>query len=54
MKTILRKTLKGVYFVELPRDLIRIKGWKDGEVIEVLSGGTVQARKEDIILRRGR
>lgn len=53
MKMTLRRTLKGVYFIELPRDLLRIKGWKEGEFIEVLSGASVQARKEDIVLRRG-
>ncbi len=49
----LQKTLKGVYYIKLPRDLLRIKGWKEGETIEVLSGASVQARKEDIILRKG-
>ncbi len=53
MKSPLRKTLKDVYYIEIPLDLIRIKGWKEGEIIEVLSGASVQARGKDIILRKG-
>lgn len=53
MKMKLQKTLKGVYFLELPRDLLRVKGWREGDVIDVLSGASTQARKEDIILRKG-
>lgn len=53
MKTMLQSTLKGIYFIELPRDLLRVKGWKEGDTIEVLSGSSAQARKEDIVLRKG-
>ncbi len=53
MKLKLQRTPRGVYFVELPRDLLRVKGWKAGDSVEVLSGASASARKEDIILRKG-
>ncbi len=53
VKVELQRTTKGRYFIELPDDLLRVKGWKEGDVVVVLSGAVAQARKEDLILRKG-
>ncbi len=53
VKVKLQRTLKGIYFIELPADLLRVKGWKGGDSIVVLSGAAASARKEDIVLRKG-
>jgi len=52
VKVKLQKTLKGIYFVELPADMLRVKKWKEGDVIEVLSGASGAAREEDVVLRK--
>jgi bifunctional DNA-binding transcriptional regulator/antitoxin component of YhaV-PrlF toxin-antitoxin module len=47
-----QKTLKGVYYVEIPTEMIRLMGWKEGDEIEFLPGGAIDARNEDLLLRR--
>lgn len=48
----LQRTFGGIYFIEIPEDLIRFTKWKEGDEIEVLSGSTVAARKGDLLLRK--
>ncbi len=48
----LKKTFAGVYFIEIPEDLIRFTDWKDGDEIEVFSGTTIHARRGDLLLRK--
>lgn len=48
----LKKTFAGVYFIEIPEDLIRFTTWEEGDEIEVLSGTTVSVRRGDLILRK--
>lgn len=48
----LKKTFSGIFFIEIPEDLIRYTHWKEGDEIEVLSSMTIPARKGDLVLRR--
>ncbi|MFQ5887535.1 MAG: hypothetical protein ACE5HY_02430 [Candidatus Hydrothermarchaeales archaeon] len=48
----LKRTFAGVYFIEIPEDLIRFTTWKEGDEVEVLSGTTVSVRKGDLLLRK--
>ncbi|NOZ76285.1 MAG: hypothetical protein GXO65_01105 [Euryarchaeota archaeon] len=47
-----QKTLKGVYYVEIPSEVIRLVGWKEGDEVEFLPGTAISPRKEDLLLRR--
>ncbi len=51
-KTKLKKTLRGVYYLEIPENFIRITKWKEEDIIEVIPGSAVTPKKDDIILRR--
>ncbi len=51
-KTRLKKTPRGVYYIEIPRDLIRISKLKEGDTLEVIMGSAVTAKKDDLILRK--
>ena len=48
----LHRTTKGQYYVLLPRDLVRVIKWKNGDEIEVILGSEAEPKKDDIILRR--
>jgi antitoxin component of MazEF toxin-antitoxin module len=48
----LRRTAKGEYYIVLPRDLMRVVKWHEGEDVEAILGSETEAKKEDIILRR--
>lgn len=48
----LRRTTKGEYYIVLPRDLIRVVKWREGDEVEALPGSEAEAKNEDIILRR--
>ncbi len=48
----LQKTFKGVYFIEIPEEIIRLTGWKAGDEIEVLPASAIKPAKGDVILRR--
>jgi hypothetical protein len=48
----LKRTLKGKYFIELPDDLMRLTGWKDGDEIDVRSGADLSAGRGDLVLRK--
>jgi hypothetical protein len=52
MRTKLQKTTKGEYFIIIPRDMIRLVGWTEGEEIEVTPGLEVSPRREDLVLRK--
>jgi hypothetical protein len=51
-KTILRKTQRGVYFVEIPSNFLRITKLKEGDTIEFIMGESVSIKKDDLILRK--
>ncbi len=46
----LQKTTKGEYFIILPREMLRIAGWKEGDEIEVRLGSDVSPRSKDLVL----
>ncbi len=48
----LRRTTKGQYYVLLPRDLIRVIKWMEGDEIEVILGSEAEPKKDDLVLRR--
>jgi bifunctional DNA-binding transcriptional regulator/antitoxin component of YhaV-PrlF toxin-antitoxin module len=48
----LRRTTKGQYYILLPRDLMRVVKWREGDEIEVILGSEAEAKKDDLILRR--
>lgn len=48
----LHRTTKGQYYVLLPRDLVRVIKWRDGDEIEIILGSEAEPKKEDLILRR--
>ncbi len=48
----LRRTTRGEYYIVLPRDLIRVVKWREGDKIEAIPGSEAEAKNEDIILRR--
>ncbi len=48
----LQKTFKGVYFLEIPEEIIRLTGWKAGDEIEILPAIAVKLGNCDVILRR--
>ncbi|GBE54448.1 hypothetical protein BMS3Bbin15_00601 [archaeon BMS3Bbin15] len=46
----LQKTTKGAYFIILPRDIIRIAGWKEGDEIDVRLGSDISPGSRDLVL----
>jgi bifunctional DNA-binding transcriptional regulator/antitoxin component of YhaV-PrlF toxin-antitoxin module len=48
----LRRTTKGQYYVLLPRDLVRVIKWKEGDEIEIIPASEAEPKKDDLILRR--
>jgi antitoxin component of MazEF toxin-antitoxin module len=52
MRTKLQKTTRGEYFIIIPRDMIKLVGWTEGEEIEVTPGLEVSPRREDLVLRK--
>ena len=48
----LRRTRKGEYYVVLPRDLMRVVKWREGDQIEAIHGSETDAKEDDIILRK--
>lgn len=48
----LQKTTKGEYFIVLPREIIRLAGWKEGDEIEVRLGGDITPGSRDLVLLR--
>jgi hypothetical protein len=51
-KSVLKKTPRGVYFVVIPQNLIRVTKWDEGDEIEVMPGSAVAVKKDDLILRK--
>lgn len=51
MKT-LKRTMKGVYYIEIPQEIIRITGLKEGDQIDVRTGGDISPRSKDIVLMK--
>jgi hypothetical protein len=51
-KTNIQRTPRGVYFIEVPSDVLRMARLKEGDTMEFLSGSTLSAKKDDIILRK--
>jgi bifunctional DNA-binding transcriptional regulator/antitoxin component of YhaV-PrlF toxin-antitoxin module len=47
-----QRTMKGVYYVEIPSEIIRLLGWKEGDQVEFLPGNAIAPRREDLLLRR--
>ena len=47
----LQKTMKGVYFIEIPAEIVRLAGWQEGAEVEIRVGGDVQPRRKDLVLR---
>jgi|Deesub1362A_J573_1020465.scaffolds.fasta_scaffold00051_153 bifunctional DNA-binding transcriptional regulator/antitoxin component of YhaV-PrlF toxin-antitoxin module len=50
--TKLQRTSKDQYFLIIPRDLIRLVGWKEGDEIDIRSGSEVSPGKKDLVLRK--
>ena len=50
--TVVKKTPRGVYYVELPPNFLRITKWKEGDTLEVMVGGAASIKKDDLILRK--
>lgn len=50
--TVVKKTPRGVYYIELPSNFLRITKWKEGDVLEVMVGGSASIKKDDLILRK--
>lgn len=48
----LMRTTMGEYYIVLPKDLIRVVKWREGDEIEAIPGSEVEAKNEDIILRK--
>ncbi len=46
----LQKTMKGEYYIQLPRELVRLAGWKEGDEIEVRLGSEVTPGRRDLVL----
>ncbi len=46
----LQKTTKGAYFIILPKDIIRIAGWKEGDEIDVRLGSDISPGSRDLVL----
>jgi bifunctional DNA-binding transcriptional regulator/antitoxin component of YhaV-PrlF toxin-antitoxin module len=51
-KTELEKTQRGKYFIVIPKNLMRITKWEEGDIIEVIPGSAVSVKKDDLILRK--
>jgi hypothetical protein len=51
-KTEIRKTIKGIYFVEIPPNFLRITKIKEGDQVEFIMGNAVSIKKDDLILRK--
>jgi hypothetical protein len=51
-KSELQRTSKGQYFIQLPGDLIKLVGWKEGDKIDVRSGVDIGSKRGDLVLRK--
>jgi|GEM_PF-1619441 len=51
-KTTLKKTQQGRYFIIVPKNLVRIAKWSEGDTIEVMPGSAATVKKDDLILRK--
>jgi hypothetical protein len=51
-KGVIKKTLRGVYFVEIPQNFLRITKLQEGDEIEFIPGSAVSIKKDDLIIRK--
>ncbi len=51
-KTTLKKTQQGKYFIIIPKNMLRITKWTEGDTIEVMPGSAVTVKKDDLIFRK--
>jgi len=51
-KAVVRRTMRGVYYLEIPLDVIRVAGLKEGDMVELMPGSAVSVKKDDVIIRR--
>jgi uncharacterized membrane protein (UPF0127 family) len=51
-KTEIKKTTKGVYFLEIPSNFLRITKIKEGDQVEFIMGNSVSIKKDDLVLRK--
>jgi bifunctional DNA-binding transcriptional regulator/antitoxin component of YhaV-PrlF toxin-antitoxin module len=51
-KATLKKTVNGVYYIEIPSNFPRIARWKEGDTIEFMVGDAASPKKDDLILRK--
>ena len=51
-KAVIKKTQRGVYFVEIPLNQLRIAKLGEGDTIEIMPGSAVPVKKDDLILRK--
>lgn len=48
----LKKTSQGVYFIEIPYNMIRIAKLKEGDTLEFIPASALTPKKDDLILRK--
>jgi hypothetical protein len=48
----LQRTAQGQYFLLLPKEMIKVSQWEEGDEIEIWLGSEVSPRKEDLVLRK--
>lgn len=49
----IRKTSRGLHFVELPEDVIMVANLKAGDEVEIFLGSSInETKRDDIVIRK--